>query len=192
MAGTIDPTDPYVTPVPDPRLAKVHKGSLKTAAGPADIRLELCDAPTTLPGAPGYTPPNGLEGSIMLIDSEIISFATINIGQPALQGVTRGKFGTKPAAHAAGAAVYQLILGCSGDVFLPDPFSDLTDEIATNMIRVYKGAGFEYLYLDGLDCHDALLPTAPGVAMGILHQAVWRAMVAAGAEGLVEGSGGGG
>ena len=148
MSGTIDPTDPYVTPVPDQRLAKVAKGALKTAVGASDTRLALAQPPHNLPGAPGYTPPLGLDGSVLLIDSEIISFATINLGQPALQGVSRGKFGTRPAAHAAGAQVFQLIMGCGGDVFLPDPASDLTDEIATNMIRVFSEAGFEMLYLD--------------------------------------------
>ena len=181
MAGTIDPTDPYVTPVPDPRLAKVRKATLRAAIGLTDTHLSLEQAPTNLPGAPGYTPPVGLESSVMLIESELISFATINIGQPALQGVTRGKFGTRPAAHAAGAPVYQMIMGCVGNAFLPAIDSDLTDEVAENMIRVYKGAGFEYLYLDGLDCHDALDDTIPGYGMNVFHQAVWRAMVAANA-----------
>ena len=192
MSGTIDPTDPYVTPVPDKRLAKVAKGALETAVGAADTRFALRDPPHNLPGAPGYAPPAGLDGSVLLIDSEIISFATINLGQRALQGVTRGKFGTKPAEHAAGAQVFQLIMGC-GDVFLPDPESDLTDEIAENLIRVFADAGFEMLYLDGLDCHDALLPQVGGYGMSLFHQAVWRAMVAANAtNALVESSGGGG
>lgn len=193
MSGTIDPTDPYVTPVPDKRLAKIATGVLKTSVGAGDTRLQLRDPPHNLPGAPGYVPPPGLDGSVLLIDSEIISFATINITQPALQGVDRGKFGTQPTAHVAGAQVFQLIMGCGGDVFLPDPASDLTDEIAANLIRVFAGAGFEMLYLDGLDCHDALLPQVGGYGMSLFHQAVWRAMVAANAtNALVESSGGGG
>jgi hypothetical protein len=145
MAGTIDPTDGYVTPVPDPRLAKVRSGTLKSAVGLTDTKLLLEQPPTNLPGAPGYTPPTGLEGTIMQIGDEIISFATINLGQPALQGVTRGKFGTRPAAHAAGTPIHQMIMGCVGSSFLPAIDSDLTDEVAQNMIRVYAGAGFEYL-----------------------------------------------
>lgn len=69
-------------------------------------------------GAPGYTPPIGLEGTVMLIGSELISFTSINIGQPALQGVTRGKFKTRPAAHAAGTPVYQVTLSSVHELVL--------------------------------------------------------------------------
>jgi hypothetical protein len=50
MAGTIDPTDPYVTPVPDPRLAKVRAGTLKSAVGLTETTLLLERAPNNLPG----------------------------------------------------------------------------------------------------------------------------------------------
>jgi hypothetical protein len=49
-----------------------------------------------------------------------------------LTGVTRGAYGTKAAAHPAGANVSLLIQVYGG--FLPDPTTDMIDEIGANMV----------------------------------------------------------
>ena len=51
MSGNIVKTDAYVTPVPDPRLAKTAGGTrtLASAIGAADTWISLLESPAGLP-----------------------------------------------------------------------------------------------------------------------------------------------
>ena len=102
-----------------------------------------------------------------------------------LNGVERGAYNTKPAAHAAGATV-SLLTQVYG-AFLPDPATDMIDEIAGNLARAVNEAGMEMVYFDGIEAHSATGP--PGIAESMLHQSFFNHLKG---DALVESSSGGG
>jgi hypothetical protein len=177
MSGNIVKTDPYVTPVPDPRLAKTIGGQ-RTLAKPlsaTDTWLPLAESPAGLPVPYGVQPPR--TGTDMQIGSEIVRYLSVNTSAPyGLAGVVRGMYGTTAAAHKIGAPVKHLAQLYGG--FLPDPETSLMDEVGENMARAFKEIGFSMIYFDGLEAHSMTGPTVggevvPGFAEARLHQAFW-------------------
>ena len=147
--------DPYVSPVPDPRLAKsatVHtlrvamtpKASVGTY--PGDIMLNTSTAPP-MPA-----------GGTLQIGSELITYSglALEFGEIVLTGITRGAHNTTAAAHPVGSKVSRLIPSFMG--FLPEPGTDLMDEIAGNIATVFKAVGATLLYFDGAEVG---VPSAP-------------------------------
>ena len=147
--------DPYVSPVPDPRLAKsatVHtlrvamtpKASVGTYSG--DIMLNTSTAPP-MPA-----------GGTLQIGSELITYSgkALEFGEIVLTGITRGAHNTTAAAHPVGSKVSRLIPSFMG--FLPEPGTDLMDEIAGNIATVFKAVGATLLYFDGAEVG---VPSAP-------------------------------
>ena len=188
LSGNIAKTDPYVTPIPDKRLAKKGDHTLLEAVSASESVMWLRETPAGLPLPDGVLiPAAGLD---MQIDEEIVTYRSVNTtpGNFSLGGITRGAYGTHPASHAAGATVFHLIQGGNG--LLPDPDSSLLDEIVGNILRVYNEAGFEMLYLDGLEGHSHTGPCgASGCtrAMFQVHESVWR-QLSPGRDALVESS----
>jgi hypothetical protein len=195
MSGNIVKTDPYVTPVPDPRLAKTVGGqrTLARAVSANDTWLPLLESPAGLPVPYGVQPPR--TGTDMQIGSEIVRYLSINITAPfGLAGVVRGMYGTTAAAHDAGAKVEHMAQLYDG--FLPDPETTLMDEVGENMAWAFKEIGFSMIYFDGLEAHSMTGPTVgdgeviPGFAEARLHQAFWEHLD--GHDALVESSSGSG
>ncbi len=147
MSFSIDKTCAWVTPVPDPRLAKERSYTLTDAAGPADTALRL-DEPTT--DLPKYITYFIRRSMTLQIDDELIEYTVVNDAEPyGVSGCKRGACGTKPAPHAKGAKVHHLkeCWGC----FLPDGDSTLFGEVANRIAAVINECGFDFTYLDGLD-----------------------------------------
>ena len=71
--------------------------------------------------------------------------------------------------------------------FLPDPATDMIDEIAGNLARAVNEAGMEMVYFDGIEAHSATGP--PGIAESMLHQSFFNHLKG---DALVESSSGGG
>ena len=158
-----------VTPVPDPRLAKKAVNTLSAAVDATADWLPLAQPPAGLPVSYGALkpaagtdckPPRSLwylscilpalvpEISLRtgLIGSEIVTYAAVNASSPVgLSGVTRGAYGTKAAAHPAGATVYLMTQVYGG--FLPDPSTDMLAEVGANIARAYNSAGMDMIYV---------------------------------------------
>ena len=140
MSANIVKSSRYVTPVPDPRLAKATLNTLATAIDETATFLQLSKAPEGFPVPYGAMAPQA--GTDCLIGTEIISYKTVNASAPfGLTGVTRGAYGTKAAAHPAGANVSLLLQVYGG--FLPDPATDMIQEIGANMANAYNEAGMD-------------------------------------------------
>jgi hypothetical protein len=137
MSGNIAYTDKYVSPVPDKRLAKsAIPCTLTTPLTPTSVAIECTQGVLPMPTA-----------GALQIDDEIITFTgKTNNG---FLGVTRGAYGTKNVAHSAAARTSLLLEGVGA--FLPDPRTDLMDEIAGNIARVFRTADVSMLYFDGAE-----------------------------------------
>eukprot|EP01051_Picozoa_sp_SAG22_P011797 SAG22_NODE_1167_length_5279_cov_6.428764_2_plen_871_part_00 len=153
MSGNIACTpalgcDGYVSPIPDPRIAKsptVHTLAVamtKTASVgsyPGDVMLNTSTA--------AAMPATGT----LQIGSELITYSgrTLEFGEIVLSGITRGAHNTTAAAHPIGSKVFRLLPSFMG--FLPEPGTDLMDEIAGNVATVFKAVGATLLYFDGAE-----------------------------------------
>lgn len=132
--------DPYVTPIPDPRLARI--GSSKLTRGiSATVKTIPIEDPdffrkkTTL--------------NTVAIDDELISYKRVSATAPwKLLHCTRGAFGTEAVAHDVGAAVGRL-LDHPYRVFLTD--ADLAREQAQRIADFCSQTGAMQLSFDGLE-----------------------------------------
>jgi hypothetical protein len=146
LTGCISTHDPWVRPVPDPRLAT--DGTFVLAA---DIDAEDADLPTI--AAPGDYPTvwaYGSRGNCVRIDDELILFSAISNESPfGFSQCQRGAFGTQATSHKKGASVQHLIAryGC----FIPDENSTLVDEVAERIARVYNTCELDQIYMDGAE-----------------------------------------
>jgi len=148
LSANIATHDSYVSPIPDPRLAKQGGLTLDADVSPTSTWLPLQQIPNNVPNPYGVLVPAG--GLDVMIDSEIMTYSHANSSAPfGLGGVKRGAYGTVAAAHKRDATVYYMLR--SGDGFLPDPDSTLLDELAANLARSYNELGAEMIYCDGLE-----------------------------------------
>ncbi|MDD3546145.1 MAG: hypothetical protein PHG96_12440 [Kiritimatiellae bacterium] len=147
MSFSISKRCAWVTPVPDPRLAKERSYTLANDIGAGDVDLRV-DEPTT--GLPQYITYFIRRSMTVQIDDELIEYGVVNNARPYGVGkCRRGACGTRPAPHAKGAKVHHLkeCWGC----FLPDGDSTLFGEVANRIATVINECGFDFTYLDGLD-----------------------------------------
>ena len=141
MSGNIAFSDAYVSPVPDARLAKstaVHTLAVPLGPGPSGA-LMVNESTAGMPAS----------GTVQ-IGHELLTYTGVRQAAPfGLTGITRGAYKTAPAAHAAGSKVARLLPGYAG--FLPAPGSNLLDEVAGNIARVFHAANVSMLYFDGAE-----------------------------------------
>ncbi|OGV68874.1 MAG: hypothetical protein A3K19_06670 [Lentisphaerae bacterium RIFOXYB12_FULL_65_16] len=147
MSFSIDKRCAWVTPKPDPRLAKERTYTLSRAIGADDTALGLVEPTTELPKYIGYLVRRSMT---LQIDDELIEYSTVTDGaRRGVSGCKRGACGTQRTAHAKGAKVHHLkeCWGC----FLPDGDSTLFTEVANRISTCINECGFDFTYLDGLD-----------------------------------------
>ncbi|MCL5006460.1 MAG: hypothetical protein M1404_07970 [Acidobacteria bacterium] len=148
----IDKTCPWVTPVPDPRLAKDAVFTLAKRLS-ADATSVPVEEPTT---AMSTTTGFFVRNSVTLqIDDELIIYRAIRKQPPyAFLDCERGAYGTAAAPHLPGAKVGHL-KECFG-LFVPDAESTLFPEVAGKTADTFNECGFDMIYLDALDGEDVL------------------------------------
>jgi hypothetical protein len=148
LSNFIQTHDPYITPEPDPRLAKTGESRL----------TEAVDATTTtLPVAsPEYfTNRLGNELQTVVIGKELVRYRTVSTNAPwKLLDCQRGAYGTTAGAHPADAPVGKL-MDHAYKVFFPN--LEMQREIARNLARVFNATGLSHMDFDG---HEGCL--APG------------------------------
>jgi hypothetical protein len=146
LTGCISPHDPWIHPVPDPRLATDGSYTLTADLQETDTGIPIAESPNNHPTIWAYSSP----GNCIRIDDELIQYSVVSRGgQFGFFECRRGAFGTKVAAHKQGAAVQHMLVryGC----FIPDEKSTLVDEVADVIANVYNTCGLDQIYMDGAE-----------------------------------------
>ncbi len=146
LTGCISPSDPWVTPKPDPRLAVDVRFTLVDPLDEKTDRIVTREKPGNLDTVWAY----GGHGNVLRIGDELIQYSGLSQEPPyGFTGCRRGAFGTQPQKHEAEAPVEHLFVryGC----FLPDENSTLVEEIAQAIADVYNTCGFDMIYMDGAE-----------------------------------------
>jgi hypothetical protein len=137
--------DPYVTPVPDPRLFKDAFAELG-----ADVDEKATDIPTTAAPA-GFPADDGGymgKGVYFQIGDEIVTYNTIRGEAPfGFGGCARGALGTKAAPHHKGDRIAHIMR--SYGYFLHDLDTTLSEEVVTNVCKVANAISTDMMYFDG-------------------------------------------
>ena len=142
LSNFITTNDPYVTPVPDKRLAKVGESVLTSSIDESadEIFIESPDFFSQMEN-------NTLHS--VVIDDEIIRYREVSASTPwKLLGCARGAFGTKAVQHNKGEKVGKLI-DHPYKVFLSD--ASLSEEIAVNIAKLFNETGLLQTSFDGLE-----------------------------------------
>jgi hypothetical protein len=148
LSNFIQTNDPYITPVPDPRLARTGSSPITAA-----IDAETTTVPVASPEY--FTNRLGNELQTVVIGQELVRYRSVSATAPwQLLDCQRGAYGTRPAAHAAGAEAGKL-MDHAYKVFFPN--LDLQREIARNLARLFNETGLSHMDFDG---HEGCL--APG------------------------------
>ncbi len=146
LTGCISTNDPWVCPVPDPRLATDGAYTLAT-----NIGVEASDVLTAEP--PGDHPTiwaYSSRGNCIRIDDELIQYSGLST-KPSFGFLhcRRGAFGTRVASHTKGTAVQHMYTRYGG--FVADEHTSLVDDVADRIAEVYNTCELDQIYMDGAE-----------------------------------------
>jgi len=148
----IDKRCPWVTPVPDPRLAKDATFTLAAPLAERETTVAVDESTTGMSNVTGFFVRNSVT---LQVDDELITYTDVSQQAPfQFTGCKRGAHGTRVAAHRKGAKVHHL-RECFG-LFVPDGDSSLLTEVAARTAALYNDCGFDMIYLDALDGEDVI------------------------------------
>lgn len=140
LSNFITPNDPYVSPTPDRRLARIGSAELVE-----DLDATRREIPVTDPAF--FRKKTALNG--VVLGDELIRFKTVSEAAPwRLLECERGAWGTKAVAHTRGAAVGRL-LDHDYNVFLSN--AELSQEIARQIAALFNHSGAMQVSFDGLE-----------------------------------------
>ena len=140
LSNFITPNDPYVTPKPDPRLARIGESPLSAAIDAAQTEIPVSDAAIFRQKTVLNT---------VMIGEELIRYGAVSDAAPwRLLQCQRGAWGTQAAAHEQGAEA-ALLMDHGYKVFLTNPA--LTVEVAQKIAAFCNWTGAMQLSLDGLE-----------------------------------------
>ena len=146
----IDKSCPWVTPVPDSRLAKDATFTLAEPLTAEADQMYVVESTKNMSTITGFFVRNSVT---IQIDDELIIYSGISKEPPyAFTGCQRGAHGTRTTPHAKGARVHHL-KECFG-LFVPDGDSTLFSEVAGRTAEAFNEGGFDMMYLDALDGED--------------------------------------
>ncbi|WP_126249124.1 hypothetical protein [Chitinophaga rhizosphaerae] len=147
LSNFITTNDPYVTPVPDPRLAKVGYSKLSGPINATEKEIGIAD-PTFF----NQFQNNTLKAAV--VGNEIIRYGSVSTSAPwKLLDCERGSFGTQPAAHAQNDSIGKL-MDHGYKVFLTN--YALQEEMAKTIARLFNETGLMQISFDGLEgCHSS-------------------------------------
>ncbi len=154
-ASKISKTDAYVTPVPDRRFWVDRAATLAAAVDAKATAIRTRTDLREWPGSP-VASRKTWEGGVakhreVVIDDEIVRYASIGPEGKwnTFLGCTRGAWGTRPAAHAAGATCRHYgVDGCING-YIIDQETDLLREATGRLARIFNTCGFDMVYFDG-------------------------------------------
>jgi len=142
LTNFITPNDPYITPVPDKRLAYTGYGFLLADLDSQSTEIEVSTREYFSESA------NNNMHTVMIGD-ELIRYQTVTEQEPfMLTSCERGAFGTKPESHSKNDTVKKLI-DHAYKVFFPD--IEMQREISVNLARFFNETGISHLDFDGFE-----------------------------------------
>jgi hypothetical protein len=142
LSNFITTNDPYVTPVPDKRLAKVGTSVLRK-----DIDATQTDIPIADPVWFNQMKNNSLR--TVLVSDELIRYDSVSQEGPwCLLNCQRGAYGTQAGAHRKGDEISKL-MDHPYKVFLTD--AELSQEVAGRLADLFNQAGLMQISFDGLE-----------------------------------------
>jgi len=148
----IDKQCPWVTPVPDQRLAKDATFTLKERITPQADVVPVLEPTGSMSAVTGFFVRNS---NTIQIGHELITYkAVAKEGRYGFLECVRGANGTKAVSHRSGAKVHHL-KECFG-LFVPDPETTLFGEVAQRAADAFNTCGFDMTYMDALDGEDIL------------------------------------
>lgn len=142
LSNFITTNDPYVTPVPDKRLARVGASTLVNAISATDKDIEITD-----PKFFNQMKNNSLHA--VVVGTELIRYERVSESAPwMLLNCERGAFDTQVAAHAKGAAIAKLA-DHGYKTFLTN--TELSLEVSGRLAKLYNKTGLKQISFDGLE-----------------------------------------
>ncbi|MBN2328554.1 MAG: hypothetical protein JXR73_15535 [Candidatus Omnitrophica bacterium] len=148
----IDKKCPWVTPVPDSRLAKDATFTLAADLTEKATDVGVMESTEKMSTLTGFFVRNSVT---LQIEDELITYSAIVKKPPyAFLQCKRGAYDTKISPHPKGAKVHHL-KECFG-LFVPDGDSTLLTEVAAKTAQTFNECGFDMIYLDALDGEDIL------------------------------------
>lgn len=142
LSNFITTNDPYVTPTPDPRLARVGSSTLSQSIGKDDITIGIQD-----PRFFNQMKNNTLR--CVVVGNELIRYKEVSVSEPwVLTGCERGAFGTTATAHVAGADIGKL-MDHGYQTFLTN--NELSMEMSTRLAEFFNFTGCRQISFDGLE-----------------------------------------
>ena len=145
LTGCIHAHDPWITPVPDKRLATDATFTLAAPLDTTATSMVTEEPPGDLDTVWGY----GSRGNVIRVGDELIQYSGLSQKPPyGFTGCKRGALGTLADAHETGAAVGHLFVRWS--YFHPDEKTTLVDDIADAIAHAYDTCGFDMIYMDGV------------------------------------------
>jgi hypothetical protein len=140
LSNFITPNDPYVTPKPDPRLARTGSSPLTSGVDASQTEIPVAD-PACFRKQTAV--------STVTIGEELVRYDRVSEQAPwRLLECQRGAWGTTASPHATGAAVSKL-MDHDYKVFLTD--AALGQEVARNIAAFCNHTEAKQLSLDGLE-----------------------------------------
>ena len=142
LSNFITTNDPYVSPIPDQRLAKVGSSVITN-----DIDKTTTTIPIQSPDFFNQMKNNNLK--TVMIGKELIRYGRVSEIAPwKLLDCERGAFNTRPSKHQSGAEISKL-LDHGYKVFLTN--ADLTIELSKTLADLYNKTGLRQISFDGLE-----------------------------------------
>jgi len=142
LSNFITTNDPYVTPIPDPRLARVGSTTLSQSIGKDDKTIGITD-----PKFFNQMKNNNLR--CVVIGNELIQYQEVSKAAPwVLIGCARGVFGTTAAVHESGADIGKL-MDHGYKTFLTN--NELSMEMSSRLAEFFNFTGCRQISFDGLE-----------------------------------------
>jgi hypothetical protein len=140
LTNFITTNDPYVTPIPDPRLMRIGSSNLTGDIDEKDTEIMVARSEP-------FKEQQWL--STAIIDEELVQYEVISDSEPyKLIGCKRGAFGTKPSVHRAGSDIGKLA-DHPYRVFFPN--LDMQNELTTRLVELFNNTGLKQISFDGLE-----------------------------------------
>ncbi|MCL5097202.1 MAG: hypothetical protein M1608_06705 [Candidatus Omnitrophica bacterium] len=142
LSNFITPNDPYVTPIPDPRLAEIG-----ASESTADIDSKQTEIPVKDPV--WFSQMNRTTLKTVMVATELAQGGGLSESAPwRLLDCQRGAWGTSASAHARGEKI-AMLLDHPYRVFLTD--ASLSQEVARRIADLFNETGLLQISFDGLE-----------------------------------------
>jgi len=136
--------DAYVTPVPDRRLNLTERFTLAESVDAAATSIPIDQNPRTCTMDD--------KRRILKVQNELINYERYTTSPPyRFEGCERGALGTRAAAHELGALVGLLDVDTWPAFVRFTQDTNIQEEVAERLRRIYAEAGFKFVYFDGAE-----------------------------------------